>query len=86
MATTPIPRDELARRGEALFAERIAALVSGRPADFFVVMDVDSGDFSVDADERVAAGQLRARRPNAQVWLRRVGSRYARHYGSRRAL
>jgi len=86
VAVAPLFRDELARRGEALFASRIAALVSGSPTDFFVALDVESGGFSVDADERVAAQQLRARHPEAQVWLRRVGSRYVRHYGARRAL
>ena len=47
----------------------------------FVAIDVDSGEYVIDVDERRASNRLRARKPEAQVWLRRVGSRHVRRFG-----
>ena len=41
----------------------------------FVVIDIDTGAYEVDADELAASDRLLARYPDAQVWLRQVGSR-----------
>jgi hypothetical protein len=38
---------------------------------------------SVDADEDVASDRLMSRVPDAQIWMRRVGSRIARRFGGR---
>ena len=40
-------------------------------------------EFARRGDEIAASDRLLARRPDAQVWLRRVGSRYARRFGQR---
>jgi hypothetical protein len=50
-----------------------------------VVIDVESEDFAVDADSRAAVDRLLERHPDAQgrLWLRRVGSRFAYHFGGR---
>jgi hypothetical protein len=78
-------KDELARRGEELYATAIREQVAGEPEHKFVLIDIESGDFEVDGDELAASDRLLARHPDAQVWLRRVGSPFARRYGSRRA-
>ncbi len=49
-------------------------------------IDIESGDFALDVDEARASARLRARKPDAQIWLRRVGSRYVRHFGPRSGL
>lgn len=75
-------KSEFAARGEEIFNEQIRPKVEDRDSTNFVLIDIETGDFEVDADETAAAKRLRARRPNAQVWMRRVGSRFSRRIGS----
>ncbi len=44
---------------------------------------IESGAYEIDADELAASDRLLARKPDAQMWLRRVGSRYAHRFGPR---
>ena len=81
-ATKPkLGKEEFARRGDAIFEQSIRPLLKRVDQNQFVVIDIESGSYEVDADECVASDRLRARIPNAQIWLRRVGSKYARHFG-----
>jgi hypothetical protein len=41
-------------------------------------IDIESGSYEVDEDELVAGDKLRARLPEAQIWMVRVGSRVVR--------
>jgi hypothetical protein len=36
-------------------------------------IDVDTGDHELDEDDYTAVTRPRARRPNAEIWLTRVG-------------
>jgi hypothetical protein len=76
-------KEEFARRGEALYENAIRPAVEADHEGDFVVIDIESGAHEVDADEQVATDRLLARHPGAQIWLRRVGSRYARRFGGR---
>lgn len=76
--------EEFARRGEAIFEREIRPQVVGRDKNEFVLIDIETGAYEVDADEMAASKRLRARVPDAQIWMRRVGSRYSRHFGGRR--
>lgn len=77
-------KDEFARRGDAIYDRAIGRRLEPAHDGEFVAIDIESGDFEVDPDELAAADRLRARHPEAQVWLRKVGSRYLRHFGPRR--
>jgi hypothetical protein len=84
-ATRPrYSKEEFARRGEEIFEREIQTQVAGRDKSDFVLIDIETGTFEVDADELAAATRLRARVPGAQIWGRRVGSRYSRRFGGRR--
>ena len=48
-----------------------------------VAIDLETGDFEVDAREIVACNRRDARRPDAQIWIVRVGSRHVRRFGGR---
>jgi hypothetical protein len=48
----------------------------------FVAIDIETGVYEIDGDELVASDRLLARLPDAQIWLRQVGSRYVRRFGS----
>jgi len=74
-------KEEFARRGEEIFERDIRAQLKGIPARHFVLIDIETGDFEVDESELAAADRLRARRPDGQVWMRRVGSHISRRCG-----
>lgn len=75
---------EFARRGDAIFEKSVKPLIPPGHDDDFVLIDIDSGAFEYDADERAAADRLEARKPNAQVWMRKVNSRFSRRFGATR--
>lgn len=78
-----IPREEVARRGDEIFETRIAPSITNEEPQWYVLIDVNTGDYEIDANGIAASDRLLARRPDAQVWFRRVGSRYARRFGWR---
>jgi len=77
-------QEEFARRGEEIYEKEISPRLEGEEPSKFVLIDIETGDYEVDADELAASDRLLARHPNAQVWFRRVGSRHARRFGSGR--
>jgi hypothetical protein len=46
-----------------------------------VVIDIDTGAYEIDEDELAASDRLFARNSDAQLWVMRVGARYARRFG-----
>ncbi len=73
--------EEIAAKGEAVFVESVAAQVAGRNLRDHVCIDVDSGDYEVDANAVVASRTLKARRPHGRLWGRLVGSPVALRFG-----
>jgi hypothetical protein len=83
-ATTPrYSKEAFATRGEAIYARDIEPHVRSQDPRNFVLIDIETGDYEVDADEMAASDRLLARHPEAQVWMRRVGSPYAHRIGGR---
>lgn len=77
---------ELAERGNEIFERVVRPEVDiEEDAQKFVVIDVESEDYEIDTNARVAFDRLIERRPDARgrTWLRRVGSRHAYHFGGR---
>jgi len=75
MSARPHDKDEIARRGKDLYERRVRRKVEaeGEKEGRFLAIDVESGDHEV-ADEALGAGAgLRRRRPDATVYLMRVG-------------
>jgi hypothetical protein len=75
-------KEEFALRGDSIYERQIGSQVESGHKGEFVAIDVETGEYEVDADELAASDRLLIRVPNAQIWLRRVGSRYARRFGS----
>ena len=75
-------KDEFAHRGDAIYESQLRPILEKGSEGKFVAIDIESGAYEVDGDELAASDRLLARVPNAQIWLRRIGSRYARHFGS----
>jgi hypothetical protein len=80
-------KTELAHRGDEVYAKTIQPKIETDHKGEFVVIDVETGEFEVDASEIAASDRLLSRLPEAQVWLKRVGFPYVRRFGpQRRAL
>jgi len=84
VATEPrYSRDEVARRGDEIYDREVLPRLSPEDEGKFALIDVETGDYEVDRDEMEASDRLLARHPDAQIWTRQVGSRYARRFGPR---
>lgn len=76
-------REEFARRGDEIYESDVASRLAPDDEGKFVLIDIETGAYEVDRDEVVASDRLLSRLPDAQVWFRQVGSRYAHRFGPR---
>ena len=76
-------KEDFARLGETFYDRDILPAIEKADEGKFVAIDIESGAYEVDVDEQAATDRLTSRHPSAQIWLRRVGSRYARYFGGR---
>jgi len=75
--------EEFARRGEEIFEHDIRPTLRPEDQDLFVAIDIESGSYEMDRDDFTATERLLAKRPDAQIWLLRVGHRAAYRIGGR---
>jgi hypothetical protein len=72
--------EEFARRGDEIYDRDI--LPKLKPADKGIVaIDIETGEYEIAPDELTASNRLLTRRPEAQVWIRRIGSPYLYRFG-----
>ena len=84
MATAPCPdREEVAKRGDEIYEREVLPRLGPDDEGKFVLIDIATGDYELDWDEIAASDRLLARHPDAQVWMRQAGARYARRFGPR---
>ena len=76
-------KEEFARRGDEIYESQVRAQVEEGNHGKIVAIDLETGDFEVDAREIAACDRLEARHPNAQIWIIRIGSRHVRRFGGR---
>jgi hypothetical protein len=76
-------KEEFARRGEMIFESEVRPRLKAEDNGRFVALDIDASQFEIDDDELSACNRLRARLPEAQIWIVRVGSRYVHRFGGR---
>lgn len=83
MKTRPrFSKEEFARCGDAIYERELRSILeAGRPGEL-VAIDIETGAYETDITELAASDRLLARIPGAQVWLRRIGSRYSHRFGS----
>jgi hypothetical protein len=77
-------KDEFARRGDAIYEQNIKPRLKPQDDGNFVAIDIETGDFAVDPDELGACDALRARIPDAQIWMKRAGAPYVHRFGGGR--
>jgi hypothetical protein len=76
-------KEEFAQRGDEIYESQVRSQVEGDNSGKIVAIDIETGDFEVDASEIAACSRLEARHQDAQIWIVRVGSRYVRRFGGR---
>ena len=75
--------EEIGRKGQALYQEKIKPLVDPLHYGKFVAIDVESGDYEIGNRMIVASKKLRERRPEAITYGVRVGFLAAYRMGGR---
>jgi hypothetical protein len=76
-------KEEFARRGDEIYESQVRSQVEEGNHGKIVAIDIETGAFEVDQREIAACERLEARRPEAQVWIVRIGSRHIRRFGGR---
>ena len=73
--------EELARLGAEALDRRVRPTLRPEDDGKFVAIDVGSGDFEIGGDDYAAVVGLRTRRPQAEIWLGRIGAPAAYRMG-----
>ena len=76
-------KEEFARRGDAIYENDVRPLLEAGDKGKFAAIDIESGMYEIDADELKACHKLRARIPEAQIWMVRVGYHSVHRIGGR---
>jgi len=75
--------EEFVSRGDSMYENVIRPQLKAGDNGKFAAIDIESGEFAVDADELKAGNKLRKRVPGAQIWMVRVGYASTRRFGGR---
>ena len=65
-------KEEFARRGQAIYEQRVRLQVEEGNSGRIVAIDIETGEFEVADDPLAASNQLFARYPDAQPFLKPV--------------
>jgi hypothetical protein len=76
-------KEEFAHRGDTAYEGTVRPHLKPEDKGRFVAIDIETNEFEIDDDELRACDRLRARLPEAQIWMVRVGSRYVHRFGGR---
>src|SRR5207248_1181795 len=74
--------EEFVRRGDALY-EQIRPKLVAKDKGKFLAIDIETGEYEISVNEMRAGNKLRARLPEAQIWMVRIGYPAARSFGGR---
>jgi len=75
--------EEFARRGDALYERDIRPKLAAKDVGKFLAIDIETGEYAIAADEMKAGNKLRARLPEAQIWMVRIGYPSTHRFGGR---
>ena len=72
----PHPRyasEEIVQRGQALYDQQLRAEVEPDHKGEFLVVDIESGKYELDVSELAALKRAKAKKPDAALYILRVG-------------
>ena len=73
MAHSRYTSEEIVQRGREIYEEQIRAGVEAEHTGKFLVVDIETGMYEIDASELAAFDRVRAKHPNAALYLLRIG-------------
>lgn len=76
-------KEEFARRGDAIYEKEIRPHLKDSAKGKFLAIDIETGAYEIATDELAACDRLRARLPEAQIWMVRVGYRAVHGFAGR---
>lgn len=83
MPHTRYSSSEIAERGQALYDRAIRDKLDASVRGKFLALNIDTGEYEIDADERAALKRARAKHPDAALYLLRIGYPTAYRLGRR---
>lgn len=86
MQSTGLSGEEIVKRGQALYDGEIRPKVEAGNKGKFLVINVETGEYEMDADDVAAAKRARSRFPGAALFSMRVGYPGAYRLGGRFAV
>jgi len=66
-------RDEIASRGQKLYEQQIRAKVDAEHKGKFLVLDIETGEYEIDANELGAVKRAKTKNSDAVLYILRVG-------------
>ena len=69
--------EEFVRRGQEIYHRDIEPILKPDDIGKFVVIDIETGQWEMDADDYTACERLYNRIPTAQPWMERFGHKAA---------
>lgn len=73
MSYTNYTPEEVASRGEAIYGGRIRDKVEANHKGEFLVIDIETGEYEMHAEDLVATKRLLAKHPDAVIYGLRIG-------------
>ncbi|MDD9974823.1 MAG: hypothetical protein OXU27_12500 [Candidatus Poribacteria bacterium] len=73
MSYSDTTSETIAARGEKIYQQQIRDKVDPKHKGKFLVLDLETGDYEIDAEDLVATDRLLAKHPNAIIYGVRVG-------------
>lgn len=78
---SPVSVEEIARRGDEIYERDLRTRLEADHLGMIVAIDINTGDHAVAETALAASRDLRAREPDAVVWLVRIGHRALHRLG-----
>jgi hypothetical protein len=68
-------KEEIAARGKAIYEQQIRSKVEPAHTGKFLIIDIETGDYEIDADDTAASRRAHNRHPDGAFFGMRVGQR-----------
>ena len=73
MPYSDYPHGTIAARGEEIYHQQLRKKVESKHNGEFLTIDIETGDYEIDADEVVSSTRLLEKHPKAVIYCLRIG-------------
>ena len=81
MPYSDYPHGTIAARGEEIYHQQLRKKVESKHNGEFLTIDIETGDYEIDADEVVSSTRLLEKHPEAVIYCLRIGFPAAHRIG-----